>query len=74
MSSSVSSRGSQFYSMGNPLHKVPLSGGNIYPHLSNSFHVTFSSQAYSSVMIPLQPFTNRFGGGYYLGGQGHGVY
>jgi hypothetical protein len=33
--SGVSSGGSYFYSMGNPLHKVPLSRGNIYPHMSN---------------------------------------
>jgi hypothetical protein len=58
-------QGSQFYSMGNPLHKVPSSGGNIYPHLSNPCHVTFSSQAASSVMMPLQPFMNQFGGGYH---------
>jgi hypothetical protein len=55
MSSGVSSGGSQFYSMGNPIHEVPSSGGNIYPHPSNPCHVTFSSQAASSVMIPLQP-------------------
>jgi hypothetical protein len=74
LSSGVSSRGSQFYSMGNPLHEVPSSGGNIYPHLSNPCHVTFSSQATSSVMMPLQPFMNQFGGGYFPTGQGHGVY
>jgi hypothetical protein len=39
----VSSKGSQFYSMGNPLHEVPSSRGNIYPHLSNPFHVASSS-------------------------------
>jgi hypothetical protein len=65
LSSGVSSRGSQFYSMGNPLHGVPSSGGNIYPHLSNPCHVAFSSQAISSVMMPLQPFMNQFGGGYH---------
>jgi hypothetical protein len=58
LSSDVSSRGSQFYSMGNPLHGVPSSGGNMYPHLSNHCHVSFSSQATFSVMMPLQPFMN----------------
>jgi hypothetical protein len=62
---SVPSRGSQFYSMGNPLHRVPSSWGNIYPHLSNPCHVTFSLQVASSVMMPLQPFMNQFGGGYH---------
>jgi hypothetical protein len=65
LSSSVSSGGSRFYIMGNPLHGVPSFGGNIYPHLSNPCHVAFSSQASSSVMIPLQPFMNQFGGGYH---------
>jgi hypothetical protein len=41
--SSVSSRGNYFYSMGNPPHEVPSSGGNIYPYMSNPCHVTFSS-------------------------------
>jgi hypothetical protein len=58
MSFGVPSRGSQFYSMGNPLHRVPSSGGNIYPHLSNPCHISFSLQEDSSVMIPLQPFMN----------------
>jgi hypothetical protein len=65
LSSGVSSVGSQFYSIGNPLHKVPLFGGNIYPHMSNPCHVAFSSQADSSVLMPLHPFMNQFGGGYY---------
>jgi hypothetical protein len=65
LSFGVSSRGSQFYSMGNPLHEFPSSGGNIYPHLSNPYHVAFSSQATSSVTMPLQPFMNQFGGGYF---------
>jgi hypothetical protein len=60
--------------MGNPLHGVPSSGGNIYPHMSNPYNVTFSSQEASSVMIPLQPFMNQLGGGYYPTGQGHGIY
>jgi hypothetical protein len=69
-----SSGGSQFYSMGNPLHEVPSFGGNIYPHLSNPCHVAFSSQVASSVEIPLQPFMNQYGGGYYHVKQGNGVY
>ena len=68
----VSSEGSQFYSMGNPLHGVPLSRGNIYPHMSNPYIVAFSSQAASS--MPLQPFMNQLGGGYYPTEKGHGVY
>jgi hypothetical protein len=55
----VSSGGSYFYSMGNPPHKVPSSGGNIYPRMSNPCHATFSSQAASSVSIPLQTFMNQ---------------
>jgi hypothetical protein len=74
MSSSVPSGGSHSYSMGNSLHEVPSSGGNIYPHMSNHCHVTFSSQATSSVSIPLHPFMNQYGGGHYPTGQGHGVY
>jgi hypothetical protein len=42
LSFGVSSRGSQFYSMGNPLQGVLSFGGNIYPHLRNPCHVTFS--------------------------------
>jgi hypothetical protein len=74
LSSGVSSRGSQFYSMGNALHGVPSSGGNIYPHLSNPCHVAFSSQEVSLVMMPLQPFMNQFEGGYHPIEHGHGVY
>jgi hypothetical protein len=58
LSSGVSSRGIYFYSMGNRPHEVTLSGGNIYPHMSNPCHVTFSSQATSSVLMPLQYFIN----------------
>jgi hypothetical protein len=65
LSFGVSSKGSPFYRMGNPIHEVPSSGENISPHLSNPCHVTFSSQATSSMMIPLQPFMSRFKGGYY---------
>jgi hypothetical protein len=64
LSSGVSSGGSYFYSMGNPPHEVPSPGGNIYPHVSNPCHVAFSSQAASSVSMPLQPFMNQYGGGY----------
>jgi hypothetical protein len=71
--SGVSSGGNYFYSMGNPPHEVPSSGGNIYPHMSNPCHVAFSSQAASSVSMPLQPFMNQYGGGYYPVGQGQGV-
>jgi hypothetical protein len=68
--SGVSSGGNYFYSMGNPPHEVPSSGGNIYPHMSNPCHVSFSSQAASSVSMPLQPFMNQYGGGYYPTRQG----
>jgi hypothetical protein len=64
LSSSVPSRGSQFHSMGNPQHKVPLAGGNVY----NPHHAT------SAGMVPIQPFMNQFGGGYYPTRQGHGIY
>jgi hypothetical protein len=66
--------GSQFYSMGNPLQEVPSSGGNIYPHMSNPCHVVVSLQAASLVSMPLHPFMNQYGGGYYPVEQGHGVY
>jgi hypothetical protein len=69
----VSSGGNYFYSMGNPPHEVPSSGGNIYPHMSNPCHVTFNSQENASMSIPLQPFMNQYGGGYYLVEQGQGV-
>jgi hypothetical protein len=58
LSSGVSSEGIYFYSMGNPLHEVPLSGGNIYPHMSNPSHDAFSSQVASLVSMPLQSFMN----------------
>jgi hypothetical protein len=70
LSSSVSFGVIYFYSMGNPPHEVPSSGGTIYPHMSNPCHVTFSSQVDSSVSMPLQPFMNQYGGGYYLSRQG----
>jgi hypothetical protein len=70
----VSSRGSHFYSMRNPFHGVPSSTRNIYPHTSNPYHDSFSSQESSSVMIPLQPFMKHLGGGYYLTGHGHSIY
>ena len=55
--------------MGNPLNEFTLSGGNIYPHMSNPCHVAFSLQADSSVLMPLQPFMNQYGGGYCPVGQ-----
>jgi hypothetical protein len=61
LSSGISSGGSQFYSMGNPLYKVPSFGGNTYSHMSNPCHVAFSSQVDSSVSMPLQPFMNQYG-------------
>jgi hypothetical protein len=73
LSSGFSSGGSYFYSMGNPPHEVHSPEGNIYPHMSNPCHVAFSSQAASSVLMPLQPFTNQYGGGYYPAEQGQGV-
>jgi hypothetical protein len=74
LTSGVSSGGSQYYSMGNPPHEVPFFWGNIYPHMSNPYYVAFSLQVASSTMIPLQPFMNQLGGGYYPTRQGHGVY
>jgi hypothetical protein len=73
LSSGVSFGGSYFCSMGNPPHDIPSSEGNIYPHMSNPCHVTFSSQVASSVSMPLQTFMNQYGGGYYPAGQGQGV-
>jgi hypothetical protein len=58
--------------MRNPLHGVPLSRGNVYPHMSNPYNVAFSSLA--AFTMPLQPFMNHLGGGYYPTGQGHGIY
>jgi hypothetical protein len=71
--SGVSSGGIDFYSMGNPPHEVPSSGGNIYPHMSNPCYVAFSSQEASSVSMPLQTFMYQYGGGYYPTRQGQGV-
>jgi hypothetical protein len=68
LSYGVSSGGIYFYSMGNPLHKVPSSRGNMYPYLNNTYHAFVSSQKYTSVSMPLQPFMNQYGGGYYLVG------
>jgi hypothetical protein len=73
LSSGVSSRGGYFCSMGNPLHEVLSSRGNIYPHMSNLCHVTFYSQEASSVLMPLQPSMNQYGEGYYPTRQGQGV-
>jgi hypothetical protein len=74
LSSGVSSRGIYFYSMGNPLYEAPSSVGNIYPDMCNPCNFTFSSHAASSVSMPLQPFMNKYGGGYYPTGKGQGVY
>jgi hypothetical protein len=63
LSYGVSSRGSQFYSMGNPLHKVHSFGGNAYSHVSNPYNVALSSQETS--LMPLYPFINQLGGGHY---------
>jgi hypothetical protein len=60
--------------MGNPLQEFPLSGGKIYPHMSNPCHVAFSSQVDSSVLMPLHPFMNQYGGGYYPVRHDYGVY
>jgi hypothetical protein len=43
LSSSISYGGSHFYGMGYPLHGIPASRGNIYPHLSNLGHTFLSS-------------------------------
>jgi hypothetical protein len=74
MSFGVPFGGSHSYIMGNSFHEVPSSGGNIYAHMSNPCHVAFSSQVASSVLMPSHPFVNRYGGGYYPTGKGHGVY
>jgi hypothetical protein len=74
LTSGMTSGGNQFSNMGNPPHGVHSSGGNVYPHMGNSYHIIYSSQAVPSVMMPLQPFMDQLGGGYYPIGQGHGVY
>ena len=74
LSSGVSSGASYFCSMGNPPHEVPSSGENIYPHMSNPCHVSFSSQVASLVSMPLHPCMNQYGGGYNPIEQGYGVY
>jgi hypothetical protein len=53
--SRVPSGGSQFHTMGNPQPRAPSAGGNVYnPHYTSSVG-----------MVPIQPFMNQFGGGYY---------
>jgi hypothetical protein len=74
LSSGVTSGGSHYYSMGNSPHEVPFYGGNIYPHMSNPCHVTFSSQVASLVNMPLQPVVNQYGGENYPTKKGNGVY
>jgi hypothetical protein len=64
LSSCVSSKGSQFYGMGNPQHGVPSFGGNVYN----------PNPASSVGMVPLQPFMNQLGGGCYHTGSSHGIY
>jgi hypothetical protein len=64
MSSGFPFRGCQFQTMRNPQHRVPSAGGNVY----NPHHATFTG------MVPIQPFMNQFGGGYYPTGHGHGIY
>jgi hypothetical protein len=55
LSFEVPSRGSQLHTMGNPHPRAPSIGGNIY----NPHYVIFVG------MVPIQPFMNQFGGGYY---------
>jgi hypothetical protein len=69
----ITSRWNQFYNIGNLSYGVPSSWGNIYPHMGNLYHIPFSSQVVPSVMIPLQPFMNQLGGGYFPTKKGHGV-
>jgi hypothetical protein len=58
------SRGSQFHAMDNPHPRAPPIGGSVY----NPHYVASAS------MVPIQPFMNQFGGGYYPIGQGHDIY
>jgi hypothetical protein len=60
----------QFYGSGYPLHGSPSQGGNMYPHSNNPYHAFVSSQTFTLVSMPLQPFMDWYGGGYYPGGQG----
>jgi hypothetical protein len=56
--------GIQFHAMGKPQLGSPQAGGNVYhPHY-----------AAPAGMVHIQPFMNKFGGGYYPTGQCHGVY
>jgi hypothetical protein len=73
LSSGISYRGSQFYSTGYPLHRIPSSGGNIYLHLNNSCHAFFSSKTSTLVMMPLQNSMDQLGGGYHPTRKGQGV-
>jgi hypothetical protein len=64
LSSRVPSRGSQFHAMGNPQPGAPPTRGSVYnPHYATS-----------TIMVPIQPFMNHFGGGYHPPRQGHGIY
>jgi hypothetical protein len=60
--SGISSGGNTFSNMGNPQYKAPFPRGNVYPHMGNMYHITFSSQVIPSRMMPLQPFMNHLGG------------
>jgi hypothetical protein len=73
MSSVISYEGNQFCDTGYPLHRTPSHGGNIYPHLNNTYHDFVSSQTSNLVMMPIKKSMDQLGGGYYLSGQGHGV-
>jgi hypothetical protein len=61
----------QFYDSGYPLYGTPSQGGNIYPHLNNTYHTPVSSQ--TSVMMPIHTSLDHSDRGYYLFGQGQGV-
>jgi hypothetical protein len=63
LSSSISYKENQVYGTGYPLHENPSSGENIYHHVSNMCDAFFSSQTFSSMMIPLQTYMYQLGGG-----------
>jgi hypothetical protein len=62
----------QFYGSGYPLYGIPSQGGNIYPHLNNSYPTSGFSQ--TSVMMPAQTSLNHFGINHHICGQGQGVH
>jgi len=56
--------GGRFHTLGNPQHGATPTGGNIYnPHHKNPTRI-----------LPNQPLTNHFGGGFHNPEQGHGAY